>query len=308
MPTKIIIRKRRATAERFIEKVDGLNLKMVKIPAGSFIMGAPETEAESQPRERPQHLVTVPEFCIAQTQITQVQWRIVAGYDQINQKLDPDPSNFKGGDRPVEKVSWLDAKEFCARLSEKTGRKYRLPTEAEWECACRATIINFPNPNYQLSEPRDQLSQSREARIIEAMNNDQYQPFHFGETLSAELANYCAANTYGRGVEGENRQQTTPVASFPANNFGLYDMHGNALEWCEDDYHSNYEDAPTDGSAWLGADRKNASKILRGGSWATYPGYCRSAARFESAPSNRNHSSRGVRLSSFSFRVVTPLS
>lgn len=290
MPTKIIIRKRQGTAERFIEKVDGLNLAMVRIPAGSFIMGAPETEAGSSDDERPQHLVTVPEFCMAQTQITQAQWRIVAGYDPVNQDLDPDPAHFKGDDRPVERVSWLDAKEFCARLSEKTGKKYRLPTEAEWEYACRAVR------GFQLPITREELSKTGEARIIEEWNRTSLQPFHFGETISTEIVNYDGKYIYGRGAKGEYRGRTTPVVSFPTNAFGLYDMHGNVWEWCEDDYHETYEGAPADGLAWLNEDDKDTSRVLRGGSWFDVPVHCRSADRYYTLRDNR---SNGI-----GFRVV----
>jgi formylglycine-generating enzyme required for sulfatase activity len=134
---------------------------------------------------------------------------------------------------------------------------YRLPSEAEWEYACRAGTKT---------------------------------PFHFGETLSDELANYAARdieikgtlykNTYGRGILGQHREETTDVGLFPANQFGLYDMHGNVLEWCEDDWHSNYDGAPEDGSAWVELEGKETHKLLRGGSWYLLPMRCRSAVRY----------------------------
>jgi formylglycine-generating enzyme required for sulfatase activity len=148
----------------------------------------------------------------------------------------------------VEKVNWHDAIEFCARLSKLTGREYRLPSEAEWEYACRAGTKT---------------------------------PFHFGETITRELANYDASNTYADEAPGEYREKTTPVGQFSPNAFGLYDMHGNVWEWCEDDYHDNYEGAPRDGSAWLS---NNTTKILRGGSWILYPYRCRSAYRHSYDP------------------------
>ncbi len=127
--------------------------------------------------------------------VTQEQWQAVAALPPINRNLKAEPSRFKGDKLPVEQVSWEEAKEFCDRLSQLTEREYRLPTEAEWEYACRAGTTT---------------------------------PFHFGETISAELANYYGKATYGKGVEGVDREQTTPVGYFKvANAFGLYDMHGN---------------------------------------------------------------------------------
>jgi formylglycine-generating enzyme required for sulfatase activity len=235
---------------------DAIRLDMMQIPGGTFLMGSPPDEPENSSSEQPQHEVTVPSFFMARTPITQAQWRVVAGFDRVDQGLDPDPSRFKGGNRPVEQVSWDDAIEFCQRLSQRIGRTYRLPSEAEWEYACRAGTTT---------------------------------PFHFGETLSDELANYCAQDeeiegrlykgAYGRGILGQYRKETTEVAQFPANSFGLYDMHGNVWEWCEDDWHGNYEGAPNDGSAWLESSREETFKLLRGGSWNYGPGICRSASR-----------------------------
>ena len=135
---------------------------------------------------------------------------------------------------------------FCEKLSELTGRTYRLPSEAEWEYACRAETTT---------------------------------PFHFGPTITTDLANYDGNYTYGNGPKGTYRQQTTDVGSFPPNAFGLYDMHGNVWERCQDVWHENYEGAPTDGSAWLeGGDQ--SWRVLRGGSWFGSPDVCRSANRF----------------------------
>ena len=243
--------------------VEGIQLEMLLIPGGTFLMGSAKDELGSYDDEYPQHEVTVPPVFMSRTPITQAQWRLVAGYPQVNQDLTSDPSNFKGDTRPVEQVNWNEAQEFCARLSARTRRTYRLPTEAEWEYACRAGTKT---------------------------------PFHFGETLSDELANYRATETFGRGIPGEDRAETTDVASFPPNAFGLHDMHGNVWEWCEDDWHSNYDDAPTDGSAWLDKDvNKDKSKLLRGGSWLAIPRNCRSACR--------NYGSREDRYHDFGFRV-----
>jgi formylglycine-generating enzyme required for sulfatase activity len=239
-----------------------VRLEMVAIAPGSFLMGSPPDEPDNYEDEQPQHEVTVPDFLIARTPITQAQWQVVAGWPQIGRELDPDPASLKGENRPVEQVSWEDATEFCQRLSVHTGKTYRLPSEAEWEYACRAGTTT---------------------------------PFHYGETITAELANYDASRTYGDGPQGEYRRQTTEVGSFPANAWGLCDMHGNVREWCEDDWHGNYEGAPTDGSAWVDADRTKTRRLLRGGSWCFIPRFCRSAYR--------SYDSRDIRNDNFGFRV-----
>ena len=209
-------------------------------------MGAPKKESESRDSERPTHEVTVQSFYMGRHQVTQAQWKVVAGYPQIDRPLNPDPSNFKGDRLPVEKVDWDDAQEFCNRLSAHTGKTYRLPSEAEWEYACRAGTTTA---------------------------------FHFGETIAPELANYRGISTYNDGPKGEYREKTIGVGSFPANAWGLHDMHGNVWEWCEDDWHSNYDRAPDDGSAWVESDRKSTYWLLRGGSWYDIPVNCRSATR-----------------------------
>jgi formylglycine-generating enzyme required for sulfatase activity/uncharacterized caspase-like protein len=235
---------------------NGINLDMVYIPAGNFMMGTEDAEIErlvkkfdwdGVRREKPQHQVTVPTFYMGKHLITQAQWKAVAALPQINRELKTEPSSFKGDNRPVEQVSWDDAVEFCARLSKKTGKQYRLPSEAEWEYACRAGTTT---------------------------------PFHFGETITSKLANYNASYTFAEEAKGEYREQTTPVGQFPANAFGLYDMHGNVWEWCLDDWHENYDNAPTDGNAWKTKDNENQFKLLRGGSWYGKPGNCRSAVRY----------------------------
>jgi formylglycine-generating enzyme required for sulfatase activity len=250
--SNIAVFHQRSKCRGFVQKLDEVcQLEMIEIPAGSFIMGSLEHEIGNQRNEKPQHEVTVQSFCMGRYPVTQAQWRFVAG---LTQELNPEPSHIKGDDRPVESISWLDAVEFCKRLSIYTGRDYRLPTEAEWEYACRAGTTT---------------------------------PFHFGKTITPELANYNWSQPYIRSDEvnlKESSQGTTPVGSFSvANAFGLSDMHGNVWEWCEDHWHGNYDDKTLkDGSAWLdNADQtdKTALRVLRGGSWNFNPGYCRSASR-----------------------------
>lgn len=208
-----------------------LALNLVAIPGGAFLMGSPPEEEGRDYYQYNfpelagldvewQHWVTVPPFSMSQFPITQAQWRAVAALPPVNRELDPDPTNasFKGGDRPVESISWYDAIEFCDRLSQHTGNTYRLPSEAEWEYACRAGTSS---------------------------------PFHIGDTLHSDLANYDATRIYGNGAAGIYRQATTEVGSFGVNAFGLGDIHGNVFEWCLDHWHPAYERerSPTDGSA-----------------------------------------------------------
>ncbi|MCF4966136.1 bifunctional serine/threonine-protein kinase/formylglycine-generating enzyme family protein [Nostoc sp. CMAA1605] len=227
-------------AEYFRENLgNGVALDMVAIPSGQFLMGSPENEPGRYDFESPQHNVTVKPFFMGKFPVTQAQWQAVAAFGKVNIDLNPNPSRFKGANRPVEKVSWYEAVEFCARLSQKTGRTYRLPSEAEWEYACRAGTTT---------------------------------PYYFGDMITKKLANYN--NFY---------QQTNDVGKFPANPFGLYDMHGNIWEWCLDDWHENYQGAPIDGSPWFPDHnhlyQKQGRALLRGGSWNDNPISCRSASR-----------------------------
>ena len=254
----------------------GVEIEMVQIPSGTFQMGQTEAEKETliqevgeddykkyYARELPRHAVKVPLFYLGKYPVTQAQWKAVAGLPQVECELNPDPAKFKGSDRVVEQVSWHEAVEFCARLTKQVGREYRLPSEAEWEYACRAGTET---------------------------------PFHFGETITAELANYRGAATYGKGPKGTYRRETTEVGSFKvANAYGLYNMHGNVREWCADPWHENYEGAPTDGSAWLEGGSEDYY-LLRGGSWSDLPRNCRSALRVRHGPGNR--------YLNFGFRVV----
>jgi formylglycine-generating enzyme required for sulfatase activity len=246
---------------------NGVTVEMIAIPGGVFTMGAPTTEAESYDNERPQHRVTIQPFFMGKYAATQAQWKAVAKLPKIKYDLNPDPSYFKGNNRPVEKVSWREAVEFCARLSKKTGRNYCLPSEAEWEYACRAGTTT---------------------------------PFHFGQTITTDQVNYNGNYTYGNSRKGKYRQETTDVGSFPPNAFGLYEMHGNVWEWCADPWHDSYKGAPNDGRVWDEKDNDNRyqnsmdlleksgnddrSRLLRGGSWSGLPRYSRSAFRSYFAP------------------------
>jgi formylglycine-generating enzyme required for sulfatase activity len=251
------IRRQQQQAYRFIEVLPkGITLDMVAIPSGTFLMGSPKDEPKRDAsRESPQHEVTVAAFFMGRYPVTQAQWRAVVQLPQIERTLKPNPSRFKGDHHPVERATWDDATEFCARLSAHTGRDYRLPTEAEWEYACRAGTTT---------------------------------PFNFGETISSELANYRGSTVYANGPQGESRGKTTPVDHFGiANAFGLSDMHGNVDEWCQDHWHENYKGAPADGSAWI--EGGNASyRVRRGGSWDFNPRYCRSAYRYWLEPGDVN--------------------
>ncbi|MBW4562354.1 MAG: SUMF1/EgtB/PvdO family nonheme iron enzyme [Mojavia pulchra JT2-VF2] len=243
------VKREKGQAEYFTEDFgNGVSLEMVAIPSGKFIMGSPSGEGSDG--EKPQHQVTVESFFMGKYPVTQAQWRRVAALSKVNNDLKTDPSKFKGDNRPVETVSWYDAVEFCSRLSKHTNKQYRLPSEAEWEYACRAGTTT---------------------------------PFHFGETITTELANYDGNFTYASESKGKYRKQTTEVRSFPPNGFGLYDMHGNVWEWCLDDWHSTYQGAPEDGSAWFDNNdnlfQKQGIAVLRGGSWLIYPDSCRSAFR-----------------------------
>ncbi|MEI6369847.1 MAG: bifunctional serine/threonine-protein kinase/formylglycine-generating enzyme family protein [Nostocales cyanobacterium ELA608] len=231
----------------------GVKLEMIAIPGGTFLMGSPENEVERFSDESPQHEVTVPGFFIGKYQLTQLQYQTIMGTN---------PSYFKGDNRPVEGVGWEDAVKFCQKLNHRTLGNYRLPSEAEWEYACRAGTKT---------------------------------PFHFGDNVTTDLVNYNGNYPYPSAPKGKYREQTTDVGIFPPNAFGLYDMHGNVWEWCEDERHENYINAPTDGSSWQ-SRISLGQKVLRGGCWHDYARYCRSACRLKSPCCSRNYF--------YGFRVV----
>jgi formylglycine-generating enzyme required for sulfatase activity len=232
--------RRKSFAFYFLEYLGkSVALSMVYIPGGTFMMGSPATDKGRYNWQSPQHQVTVPAFYAGKYPITQAQWEAVMGNN---------PSYFKGEKLPVETVSWNDAVEFCRKLGQKTGKNYRLLSEAEWEYACRAGTTT---------------------------------PFYFGETITTDLVNHYGSARYpdpDNSIPKEiSRQHTMYVGSFPPNAFGLYDMHGNVWEWCSDKCNQPYDGAPTDGSSW--ETGTSSHRRLRGGSYDSTAAYCHSAFR-----------------------------
>ncbi|MBD2134153.1 SUMF1/EgtB/PvdO family nonheme iron enzyme [Sphaerospermopsis sp. FACHB-1094] len=270
-----MINKSNASARYYEEDLgNGVILEMVEIPGGTFLMGSPESEEGRDSDESPQHQVTVPSFFMGKYPVTQEQYQAIMGnnpsYFQGNgstsltnrgsTSLTNRGSTLLTNQRPVESVSWNDAVKFCQRLSQKTGKNYTLPSEAQWEYACRAGTTT---------------------------------PFYFGESITPDLVNYNGNFPYGSAPKGEYRERTTDVGSFPPNAFGLYDMHGNVWEWCLDDYVDNYNNTPTDGSA---VTSQSEYKVLRGGSWSSHLRACRSADRNNLDPADNRYGSYGFRL------------
>jgi len=248
------VNRKKGQAEYIVSDLgNGVGLEMVSIPGDKFLMGSPEGTKDAD--EKPQHEVTVQPFFIGKYQVTQAQWKIVAGFPKVNRDLESDPSNFKGDNRPIETISWDEAVEFCARLSKRLGSEYRLPSEAEWEYACRAGTTT---------------------------------PFHFGDTITTDLVNYNGNYTFAKSPKGKYRNETTPVGTFPPNAFGLYDIHGNVWEWCADTWHGNYQGAPNNETSWIN-ENDNQYRVLRGGSWGSTPDICRSANRRRYTPDFRNY-------------------
>jgi formylglycine-generating enzyme required for sulfatase activity len=242
-----VMSRRPARAMAYAEGLGGgVRLEMVLVPEGTYRMGSPPGEKGRLETEGPQHPVTVREFYIGKLEVTQAQWRAVSGLPKLDRELNPSPSFFKGDDLPVEQVNWDEAVEFCERLSKNTNRRYRLPSEAEWEYSARA------------------VSPAQ---------------FAFGETVTPELVNYNGDYPYAGTPQGLNRRRTVAAGSLgAANAFGLYDTHGNVEEWCADNWHDTYDGAPADGSAWTsGGDPEY--QVLRGGSWYSSAGYCRPSLR-----------------------------
>jgi len=250
-----------------------MGMEFVYVPAGSFMMGSTDAAVQTAykqaqidvgadhaklewfTREQPQHRVAIRKgFYMGRYEVTQAHWQAVMGNN---------PSNFKGCDQcPVENVSWNDAQEFIRELNAlNDGFTYSLPSEAQWEYACRAGTTT---------------------------------EFAFGNSLSSAPANFDGNYPYDGAPKGVNREKTTPVGSFRPNPWGLYDMHGNVWEWCEDVWHENYKGAPSDGSAWLSGGDPNF-RVDRGGSWDFHGDALRSAYRFKVKPDVRVNNS-GLRI------------
>jgi formylglycine-generating enzyme required for sulfatase activity len=214
-------------------------IELVMIPAGSFIMGSDHSQEDSEEGdERPVHRVTIKHgFYMGKYEVTQAQYRAVMGTN---------PSSSNGDSLPVDRVMWPDAVEFTRRLTARNdGYIYRLPSEAEWEYACRAGTTT---------------------------------DFAFGPSLSSLQANFDGTEPFGDAPKGINRSETITVGSFAPNAWGLYDMHGNVTEWCLDAYHDSYDGAPTDGSAWV-TRGDTGMRVLRGGSWFDSANELRSPSR-----------------------------
>jgi formylglycine-generating enzyme required for sulfatase activity len=242
--------------------------EMVIVPAGEFLMGSPEHERGRGKDEGPQHRVVIKQpFAVGKFEVTFAQWDACVGEGGCAHK--PGDEGWGRGRRPVINVSWNDAGQFVAWLSRKSGKRYRLLTEAEWEYAARAAT-----------------------KLAEA-----FPPFSTGATISYKQANYDANFVYDGGHIGIYRQRTLDVGSLPKNAFGLYDMHGNVWEWVEDCYRDSYAGAPTDGSAVTSSDCR--LHILRGGAWNYHPQYRRAAYRYATPP--------GVRMENAGLRVARTL-
>lgn len=219
--------------------------EMVVVPAGRFTMGSPASEkSRRRANEGPRHAVTIPRpFAVGKYEVTFEEWDACVRDGGCSHE--PKDGGWGRGRMPAIDVSWKHARTYVGWLSRETGKEYRLLTEAEWEYAARAGTTG---------------------------------PFHFGETISTDRANYNGRKVYGSGREGVYRERTVPVGSFPANGFGLHDMHGNVSEWVEDCWARDYFGAPPDGSARTSVGNCKR-RVVRGGSWIDPPHTLRSAYR-----------------------------
>ena len=227
--------------QTYIETIKGAGIEMVRVPSGKFLMGSPSDEIDRQKHEGPQHEVMISSFYMGKYEVTQSQWRAVSALPKVEIDLPVNPSKFKGENLPIEQVSWYEAWEFCKRLSMATKKSYRLPTEAEWEYACRA------------------LTTGRYA----------------GELISFAWFNVNSGS------------KTHPVGQKQANQFGLYDMHGNVWEWCLDWYGENYYSQSPNMNPTGPVD--GAQRVNRGGGWVDNSSYLRAAYRAAMDPDGRQY-------------------
>lgn len=221
--------------------------ELVLLPAGKFTMGSPKSEPGRLSTEGPQRVVEMPGFLMGKTEVTQAQWVALMGSN-------PSFNKKCGMNCPVDRISWTEAQQYVQKLSALTGEVYSLPSEAQWEYAARAGTTT---------------------------------PFSTGNTLSATEANFNASTSYNGSDIGEFRDKSIAVANFPANPFGLHDMHGNLWEWVQDAWHDDYRGAPNDGSPWLKNDGSQ-ERVVRGGSWDNSPIFLRSAYRVMANESDKN--------------------
>jgi len=255
-PNATIMQKQAAVAanlplEKTVELGNEVNMAVVYIPAGEFDMGSPMDEPKRDDDEAQHHIKLTKAFYIGKFEVTQLQYRVI---------VNDNPSKFGGDKLPVDNVNWYEAARFLKKLSDKTGMKFRLPTEAEWEYACRAGTKTA---------------------------------FNTGTTLDSDVANYDATEPYADGIIGNYLKRTTEVGSYPPNAFGLYDMHGNVWEWCSDIYDEDYykktplvdPKGPAEGKP----------KVMRGGAWYEEAYKCRSADRNHRWPKD-NQSIIGFRI------------
>jgi formylglycine-generating enzyme required for sulfatase activity len=237
--------------------IKGIPQRFRWIEPGTFLMGSPESEAERYDDET-QHQVTLTQgFWLADTTITQSLWQAVMGNNPSN--FQENPSN------PVEKVSWNDIQDFIQKLNARIpGLQAKLPTEAQWEYACRAGTTT---------------------------------PFSFGDNITPEQVNYDGNRPYANGKKGLYREKTVPVKSLPANLWGLYEMHGNVWEWCQDAWQEKLSAASViDPEGVAGGDQDaGVERVVRGGSWFSNGGLVRSAIRSRGDPAKRDFNA-GFRL------------
>jgi formylglycine-generating enzyme required for sulfatase activity len=235
----------RAWAEHLglpVQATSSLGMKLSLIPPGQFTMGSPQEEEWHRPDETLHRVTLTKAFYMGTTEVTQGQWKALMGKT---------PSFFTGDALPVETVTWEEAAEFCRKLSEKEGARYRLPSEAEWEHACRAGTTT---------------------------------PFHTGHTISTDQANYDGNHTYAGGPKGVFRETTTAAGSFAPNAWGVHDVHGNVWEWCADWYGEYPKGAARDPTG----PARGEKRIVRGGCWINFPAVCRSANRGKVVPVSWN--------------------